>query len=453
MTPLAIIQRDMRPRLAALMLASVILFYYLALGGNTGLLAMIGAALCIVAALIILLLLEPGDQYWKHAWPGLASLCWLILVAAMPKWLNTPSSFLVPDLFDFGMARMFGVSAILLAGTWVGFRRSGLRHCVLALIIVGTIDIGVGLVMRTYTPFEVWGISKGINAYRFTGTLLNANASACLFSVTAVLSVGTLQDCLLYPVRSGPRTYLPLVMIVTALLAIGACATTGSRAALLLTLLAIGGMLAWDQNVRRLIFNRQGLFVSSGVAVMLMIMLLAVGDTTFGRIALLEGDFAERVAIWSRFAELAAHAPSLGYGPASFTEASKLAMQTPADARLLWYVNSAHNIILSLLIEHGIIFLAVLTLTAGMMLAPFTTSLRQAPANPVRASAIVACLVIVCCASVDIALDVPAVGALFALLIGLVWGQSLRAHANAANRSRQQGRGAAQDPARSDDGM
>lgn len=427
MTKLAKRERDIRPRISAGLLALIILFYYLALGGNNGIFAMIGAALCLLAALVILLILEPSERYWLAAWPGLTLLGLLIVVAAMPAWVNETSQFLAPDLFAFGMARLFGASAMLLAGSWVGFRRSGLRQCVLALIAAGVLDICVGLLLREVNPFTVWGISKGINAYRFTGTLLNANASACLFAVTAILAIGTLQDSLLYPARSGLRRYMPLAMIAVSLLAVGACAITGSRTALFLTLLSIAGMLASDRLIRRLVWNKQGALISGGIVMMLTVILLTVGDTTFDRIGLLEGDFADRVAIWSRYCDMAVRAPLFGYGPASFVESSKLAMETPEQARLLWYVNSPHNIILSLVLEHGVLFVLLLAPTALAMVGTRPFNISRGDRNPVRAATLVACSVVICCALIDIALDVPGVATLFALLVGLAWGQRLRA--------------------------
>lgn len=422
----AMYSRDARPRVLAWILACIMLYYYIALGGNSGMLAMIGAALSLGTAIITLLVLEPAGRFWKLAWPGLAGLALLNVIAALPRWYNAPWDFLAPDLYSFGMIRLFAATAFMLAGSWVGYRRSGLRNCLLGLVLAGVVDIILGLVLRQFDPIHVWGLSKGINLFRFTGTLLNANASACLFGVTAILATGTLQDSLRYPVRSGIRTIVPLLMIAVTVLAIGACAITGSRTALLLTVLTIATMLVRDSVTRRLIMNPQGILVGGGVTLMLATILLAVGSATFDRVSFLGGDLLERVAIWSRYAEVARDAPLLGYGPASFVEINNLAMRTPSDARLLWYVNSPHNFVLSLLLEHGWMFITALAITALLITVPIFAGYRGMAKNPVQISAIAACLFILLCGSIDIALDVPAVTMLFALLAGLLWGQNIR---------------------------
>lgn len=426
LTPVTIYRRDARPRMLGWILALIMLYYYVALGGNSGLLAMIGATLSLGAAILTLLILEPEGRFWKMAWPALAGVALLNIIAALPLWLNAPWEFLAPDLYAFGMIKLLAATAFMLAGSWVGYRHAGLRHCLLALVLVGVVDIILGLVLRQVDPSHVWGLPKGINLYRFTGTLLNANASACLFGVTAILAIGTLQDSLHYPVRSGIRSAVPLVMIAIALLAIGACAITGSRTALVLSIVTIAIMVARDRVTRGFIMNPHGIFIGGGVTLMLATILLTVGNTTFDRVSFLGGDLLERMAIWSRYAELARDAPALGYGPASFVEINKLAMTTPAEARLLWYVNSPHNFILSLLLEHGWGFISVLGLTAALIGVPILVRYRKMAKNPVQVSAIAACFFIVVCASIDIALDVPAVTMLFALLAGLLWGQNIR---------------------------
>lgn len=432
--------REYSLRLASGLIGAVLLAHYLAIGANTGPFAMAGATIIFAITLVVAWLVTPDARYWRDAWPGFVGLCIALLVAALPAILagdRERPDLLAPDLFAFGMIRMGAGMALLIAASWIGYRRGGLRLLIRAVVAAGAIDIAVGLLLREIDPRHVWGLSKGINTYRFTGTLLNANASGCIFGVTAILMAGLLRDALLHPTTYGLRALRPISHTLLIVVAFGACLITGSRTASALTLFALGAVWLVDAGAGRTV-SRRTMILSGGVGLLLLIaIILWLGSTTTDRIGLLANDATQRWAIWTAVLDAARHSPWLGYGAASFDAIKDAAMYDPGRARLLWYVNSPHNIVIGLVLDHGVVFLAVTILIALTMWPSFVRVWRERGHHPVGVSGLAACAMIVGCASVDIALDVPAITAVFLLLLGLLWGRGLRIRGGpASSRSR-----------------
>lgn len=421
--------REYSLRFACGLMGAVILTHYLAIGANTGPFAMAGATIIFATTLVIAWLVTPDARYWRGAWPGIVALCCALFVAALPAMLaggRERPDLLAPDLFAFGMIRMGAGMALLIVASWIGYRRGGLRLLTGAIVTAGAIDIAVGLLLREVDPRHVWGLSKGINTYRFTGTLLNANASGCIFGVTAILMAGLLRDALLHPTPHGLRALRPILYTLLIVVAFGACLITGSRTASALTVFALGAVWLVNARFRRTVWRRT-MILSGGIGLLLLIaIILWLGSATTDRIGLLANDATQRRAIWIAVLDAARHAPWLGYGAISFDAIKDAAMYDPGQARLLWYVNSPHNIVIGLILEHGVVFLAATILIALTMWSSFVHVWRERAHHPVGVAGLVACAMIAGCASVDIALDVPAIMAVFLLLLGLLWGRGLR---------------------------
>lgn len=421
--------REYPLRLSCRLLAAVILAHYLAIGANTGVFAMAGATIAFAATLVVAWLVTPDSRYWHAAWPSLTALSVTLLVAALPAMMagnRSRPDLLAPDLFAFGMTRMGAGVALLIAASWIGYRRGGLRLLIGGIVAAGAIDLAVGLALRQIDPRHVWGLSKGINTYRFTGTLLNANASGCIYGVTGVLVAGLLRDRLLYPITDKLRWIRLISQTLLIVVAFGACVITGSRTASTLTLVAIGIVWVVGARDRRSVSLRATRLLGGAGLLLLIGITLTVGTVTTDRIVLLDNDAAQRREIWAALFDAARHAPWLGYGAASFNAIKDAAMYDPKQAQLLWYVNSPHNIVIALVLEHGVMFLAATILVALAMLPSFICVWRERGRHPSDIAGFAACMMIAGCALVDIALDVPAIMAVFLLLIGLLWGRGLR---------------------------
>lgn len=426
--------RQFRLQAAAISLAIVLIAQVCAIGANDGFLAIGGDLLSVMAAGAILLFVDPPMDYWRSAWPTLlllvVTVLWpnmpasALLRALIPPMSQAYSQWLTPDLAGYGFCRMLGALACLLAGSWIGYRRGGLRLFIALLVFGGVVDLFIGLGLRQYDPLHVWGYDKGIHTYRFTGTMLNANASGCLFGMTTILALGLLQDQLRHRVRHGIRSLLPATLTIAAIATYGGCAITQSRTALALTTAGCLIIGLWHSPSRRKLFQPRSLVVSAVILCAICGAALAIGDTALERFSLLDRDGAERLSIWSHYLQVAQLAPLLGFGPGSFELASMRSLGSPSEALLLWFVNSAHNKPLGLVIEHGWPFLLLVLTAIVVLLLPFYRARKHQ--SPVSISVLAALCVLAGQSLVDIALDVPALLAYAMALMGLLWGYSLR---------------------------
>ncbi len=404
----------------------------LAFGANGPLLAAAASVLEILAAIAIIAVAPPDHRFWIGAWPVLLVVTLMIGWVAVPgvvPGLATQVPRYAPDMLKPSIARLFGGAAVLLAGAMAGYRLGMTRRSIDALILLGIVQIIVGLALREHDPEHVWGYDKGFLVDRFTGTFLNANASGCLFGVVALLGLGRWLDALRLttkPFRSDSIALWlgPLAIVSGA----GACAITGSRTALALLFPALVVVALCDRELR-FRMRRQRIAAAAiaiGALAGFALMLFTVGAATLDRLSSAQADSIGRFEIWTFFERVAAASPLIGYGPGGFDEAHLHAMHSVQEARDLWFVNSAHNEVLSLLLFGGWPYLALMIGAVGLMLAKIFRHRRSRMQDPILRSMLAALLLMLSCAMDDIALDVPALASLAIFLGGLAWGRALR---------------------------
>jgi O-antigen ligase len=295
------------------------------------------------------------------------------------------------------------------------------------IVLFGLVQIAAGLILRGIDPGHVWGVDKGILADRFTGTSLNANASACLFGVIALLGLGRWLTLMR---ESGEDRDSGIVARIAAMLGLaigtGACFITGSRTALLLLVAGLAIVAGRDPLLRRRLLRPRGLAMLAAAGFVLVMLALTIGDVTLDRMAMTGTDAVTRVEIWRHYAALVGRSWLWGYGPLSFDEVNLMSLRTAAQATLLWYVHSAHNQILSMLLEGGVPYLVLATATLAAILLAIHRRRDPKRADPLLRAMMVATTFVLACAMVDITLDVPAMAALQTVLIGLPWGRAVR---------------------------
>ncbi|WP_294202716.1 O-antigen ligase family protein [uncultured Sphingomonas sp.] len=413
-----------RTRAAAILLASLLTAEQLAFGANGPLLALLAAAGQMAVAMAVLILLAPPAAFWRAAAPvlilALATIGWVALHAL-------PGHAVAPDLVAPGVVRGIGLFALLLASAWIGYRRGLMRIAIGWIVLIGLVQIATGLILRGIDPGHVWGVDKGILVDRFTGTSLNANATGCLFGVIALLGLGRWLTLMR---ESGEDRDSGVVARIAAMLGLtmgtGACFITGSRTALLLLVIGLA-FVAWrDPLLRRRLLRPKGLALLAVVGFVLIMLALTIGDVTMDRMTMTSTDAVTRVEIWRHYAALAARSWLWGYGPLSFDEVNLMSLRTAEQAHLLWYVHSAHDEILSLLLEGGVPYLVLTIMTMAAILLDIHRHRDAKRADPLLRAMMVATALVLPCAMVDITLDVPAMAALTTVLIGLPWGRAMR---------------------------
>ncbi len=413
-----------RTRATAILLASLLTAEQLAFGANGPLLALLAAAGQMAVAMAVLILLAPPAAFWRAAAPvlilALASIGWVALHAL-------PGRTVAPDLVAPGVVRAIGLLALLLASAWIGYRRGLMRIAIGWIVLIGLIQIATGLILRGIDPGHVWGVDKGILVDRFTGTSLNANATGCLFGVIALLGLGRWLTLMR---ESGEDRDSGVVARIAAMLGLtmgtGACFITGSRTALLLLVIGLSFVALRDPLLRRRLLRPKGLALLAVVGFVLIMLALTIGDVTMDRMTMTSTDAVTRVEIWRHYAALAARSWLWGYGPLSFDEVNLMSLRTADQAHLLWYVHSAHDEVLSLLLEGGVPYLVLTMATMAAILLDIHRHRDAKRADPLLRAMMVATALVLACAMVDITLDVPAMAALTNVLIGLPWGRAMR---------------------------
>ena len=410
----------------ALIFSQLVLF-----GANADILSALFASLELLSALAVVYALraEPRAGLWRALGPiaivFAAALAWgtlpMLLHGLGVRGFDSPA----PDGPGLELIKLMGVGACVLIGALVGASRTRLRLLVYWLVIVGLAYCLLTLWMGRAAPFTVWGQSKGAHLWRFTGSFLNANAAGCLFGMLGLLALSLTRYRLSRTdlARGGLRDYLLIALAgAGAFAGFGACALTQSRTALVLSL-ALGGLMV--------VLTRLGERRSKPVVIAIAVLLgagLVFGASQIGsRWASLSGDFGLRLVAAGHYLGVATAKPWFGYGLGSF-EAVHLAHLTPQLAPTMWDFGAAHVALLQAALEGGLPFAVLLSVLVGMLAAP---ALRTPESGRVRGvlaqGAAAASLLALLCSFGDIALNVPAVAALAALLLGAVWANALSA--------------------------
>lgn len=372
--------------------------------------------LCGAALAFALFVETPPAAFWSRLLPILT----LVLVAQLwvmtPLWLELPGvRYAVPDVWGGEFIGAGGMVAAFAVGACISARRGAPAAAIDWLIIFACANAVVGLVVREMGDslhFDLW---RGEGSSRFTGTVSNPNVAGAYFGMMALLALGRAMNAA--PAGEGPIAQAAsAARWIAVLLCGGACAITASRSAVVATAVA---MLAVA--VVALVRQRA---VRAGVLVLLGLILIAgagLTDTLMGRIGLLGEQSTGRGAIWSHDWTIVQASPWFGHGFGSFSAVSLRLLDDPRLAQELWTVNSAHNLIFQLLIEGGFVYLALLAGAAMLIGARIVSNLKHLGAGDWRAGAVGAIGVVLACAMVDIALDVPAISALTLFLAGMLW--------------------------------
>lgn len=429
-----------RPRGHALIVAAVALGVAsgLFLGGYNSLAGMASAYLVMMAGVLALGISGPPDAaFWRDLrLPALCfgfALLWLLAIhAGLPALLGGPLS-LTPDHF---LPRLFGLLAgalALTAGAMLArdaadarFALEVLLHATAASLLLGLLLWLLDMGGPELTGLLTW---RG----RFAGLIGNANTSAAIGGALLLVNLALLAERLT-PGRGRPRRSRKARRIALALCAgemaigLGTIILAASRAILVLTLLLALFIIARGMLAMKL---RQALLALGGMlgSVLLLALLFLFNGQIGQRFATLDREWEARIAMWRHFADLASASPLFGYGLGSFTSLRTLDPGPERLAESIWNVNSAHNILLQLLLHGGLPYLAAMAAAIGLLGWRGWRGWRSggAPRPPgvaglPRRGVICALGLILAGSLVDIALDVPAAILFFLFLLGLLAG-------------------------------
>ncbi len=309
------------------------------------------------------------------------------------------------------------------------------------LVVGGGLYVLLSLWLWRWDPFSVWGVSKGAHTWSFTGSLLNANAAGCIFGMISLLALGLTQSMSRSLDLHAPRLRELLLFGAAGFGVVGALAATaltGSRTSLILTAVLTTLLAVIDLTRIKDSARLPRLIGAGALGLILLAVALGVGLAPIAAKAGLHEEFGSRLAAYRDYLKAAKAVPWSGYGLGSFPMVNAAILPSGLmDDR--WSFNAAHCAPLQAALEGGLPFLmllaAALALATGQIVHAWFA--RKA-ASAVSIAALAAALLAFGCALVDIALNVPAVAAFAAAVLGLAWGSSagLDLPARAENLSR-----------------
>lgn len=402
-------------RWAPAAIASLVVVQILAGGANAGVASAVAAFADMLVACILLVTSPAASRFWRYArWPIVllaATLLWSALPAILPQ--DLAQALAVPanpaaDMIGLSFAKALATILLLIVVASVTYRAGSARTLVFWLTIVA-------MFYSVYAALDAidW-LTDSARAARYSGTIGNPNAAGIVFAVIALLTGG-----LVLAPDAGPMA-MRLAALASCAVALVLCALTGSRSALLLTLLF--GVMLLVRRWRRWQDGRPPLRLVAPAALALSALMVTVAIVTpiANRSAYLPEDADSRWAVVVHYATIASQHPVWGHGLGSFFEVNQRTL-TAETAPLYWNFGAAHNAPVQVALETGwpglILLFVALAAIAVQILGARRDWWSIAPLCALGA---------ICgSAMVDIALNVPAVAALAAILYGAVWGAAL----------------------------
>jgi O-antigen ligase len=406
--------------------AAMIIGQFLAFGANDSFLAVVAAVVEIVVALlaVALTLREDLDRCWRQLAPAMglfaAAMAWgaapLVLAAVkLPH-----GGLLAPAAAKVELVKLAGAGAVLLTGVLVAQSRRRMEALMLALVALGFAYTLLTLGLSQATPYAVFGQPKGPHTFRFTGTLLNANAAGCMFGMLALVSLGVMQHLFKRTDlrNSGLRDYLKLAIAGSgALAAFGATVLTESRTSLLLSL-ALGAVVIGAEMWRR---GQSGKTLGLAGGLILLVGLGLGATQIVSRWSTTAADFSQKIDAYEHYLSAIEATPLFGYGLGGF-KAFHESTLSGRLAPIMWDFGAAHSAVTQAALEGGLPFLVLLLAALGAVVHGLIRRPSNRELGAISTAGLAAVVLAVICSFVDIALNVPGVASFALLLLGSAWG-------------------------------
>lgn len=412
----------------------------LAFGANSGFLAAVSSELILITVAACLWH-EAGaaraDPSHRGATVPLLLLYFAMVWALLPVVAPELAPRRVkPDALLVELIKIAALGALTMLGAHIGRTPGGLRLAISWLIFAGVAYLLFSLWLWRDAPTEVWGQLKGRHMSRFTATLLNANAAACVCAAVTLLGLTQLHYSL--AAANKHRTLEDTVEIgmagVAVLLGALAIFLTASRAAgLALCVFALIQAIATRQ-------SRPGERLKRTLAVTLLGGAALAGAIVVRGAATLDRPFSAedshvRAAGYEVVWDLIKQQPLFGYGLGSYRQLNQAHLPA-ADADYLWDLGAAHQPVLQAVLEGGAPFaIALVGAVVWLIVVTLRNLFNRAEGQSLALGVALPAGLIFTVAQVDIALNVPATAGLAMLLMGLAWGWSLGRSARRPRRN------------------
>jgi O-antigen ligase len=312
------------------------------------------------------------------------------------------------------VVKLTGLGSMFLLG--VIMARNPLRA---SRVLDWLMNLGLLYTAASIAYFLKWGVPDPEGRLRLGGSLLNPNNTAALLTIFAALAT----VAMVRTVQGGMRNRAALIRPAALLaLSVWGAALTASRGGAVSGLLgiAVGGLLAALSGGRRSAAARTDLGL--GLAAVLFVLgagVLLSGGIMPERMLYFSDGATDRLANIRLYASELDHVPWTGFGLGAFDRFNNLIAGSQEGSRL-WQFGAMHNVLLQWIYEAGWPGAILMFATLAAVLAQVAAGFRRIPSAP-GAAAIAASVILLSHGMIDFDLQVPAIAALWALLLGLAW--------------------------------
>jgi O-antigen ligase len=316
------------------------------------------------------------------------------------------------------------------------------------LVAVGAAYAAYGLIAHVFTPDQLLWFHKWTNMGKLTSSFVNPNSYAAYAGLGLLSGIALLAQHI--ERAAGEREGLPRRMqianlfrmlgeigwfpVIAISLALSAVLLTHSRGGFTSVLVGIAVLLALlVLRMRRRSLKFGMLLLMALVALGLQLFVGVSGQATLGRLDATDVSSEGRLAVYALVLRGIQDAPLTGHGLGSFAEA----FQAYQDGSLSLIYHQAHNDYLEAAFELGIPAAALLVATIvylGLQCLLGVFRRRRDAVYPALAAAAAAQLA--AHSLVDFSLQIPAISATFAFILGLGYAQAWSSRSAPADRGR-----------------
>ncbi|WP_336966212.1 O-antigen ligase family protein [Sphingobium aquiterrae] len=392
-------------------------------------LSCLGNSLLLVA---LILSRPPSMRFWRRTASVLllagGAMLWLVIVRFSAVWMPGDSGVpLAPDMFLPKFLSILSGLAALVIGARAGWRGRRRQELIDALLIVIGIHLIFAVILRALPHGGVWDSWALVRDHRFAGLIGNPNVTAAVCGAAAILALASALD-MIGRRAGGERRHSDgargMFYGGIVLLSLACQLLTAARFPVLMTLGLMAAMLLGERHgIRRR--ARQFVPALATAGTIVVATLLLYSDLWLERLANLGGEAGMRMQLWSQFAGAAWQSPILGYGAGSFSALNEHILSDNVGAPATWTVNSAHNLLLQLLLNGGLPYAALMILAGGRLARDINQRWPWRAWSALQRGLVFAVILFLACAMVDIVLDFPATACLMLFLAGMAWGQAL----------------------------
>jgi hypothetical protein len=340
-------------------------------------------------------------------------------------------STLDPFATGIELAKLAGLSALFLTGYLFGTDRRGGELLFNLLMAAACLYAIWAIAAFVDDPQHIRGLTKQIHLNRLTASFFSANtagglfgALSCALAVRLIRRGRRLLSLALGPVKPTLTEWAPALQDVAMFVILwSAMLMTLSRGAIVVSLAVVSVLVVLEFLValrEEASATRRRRMLIIGCVVVAGLVAATFSAQVLGKFSVAGADSVSRAQIISTYRPLIAGTPPFGYGLGSFAALNGHVL-TEANGHSLWNLGAAHNIVLQWWLEAGPVGLALAIALVAVILARLAWRFTQSRTDRWRGGAALALgAVLLIHSLVDFPLQVTAVAAVWALLLG--WG-------------------------------